>query len=504
MGKVYGNVKVNYAPCKSVGQLKGATDYILGNMEQQRKEGIIKTRDDLYMAFGCNRDNFANTQLITRKMHEKKYSRWLPKEILAHKMSISFHPEDNNKVTYEDAFEMAQEFAREFFWSKDYEVLFAVHTDTVHIHVHFIVSNCNLKDGSSYRRGPKELREMCAFFGEQCRKRGLTHSYRDTFYVADKERERKTFPEYQMKKRNKLSFKDELRTYIRLAMNSRNTKTIDDVVEELRSVYRINIRLKGNTISYALPHKPGKGGKLQAVRGSKLGDKFTVAGITDYMEKKEMKRLEYERLDAEIEKANDSIKDYDQWEERKNESSTEEQVTEQIEEVLPDKDTYNECKKDISFYEGFDQFREEHQIPEADDEIFYGAAFEDFSEEWQGNHGNGMDSIKGESKIVPVALEEKANEANEAKTADEQSFPSSSEYRKLSLEERTKLLPPPSDDQMAELKAYQKRMGYDENLSGIKYKMSVFDDFQKEFEYRKKAAPHEEITTPIRRRGRGR
>ncbi|MDD3239661.1 MAG: relaxase/mobilization nuclease domain-containing protein [Lachnospira sp.] len=482
MGKVYGNVKVNYAPCKSVGQLKGATDYILGNMEQQRKEGIIKTRDDLYMAFGCNRDNFANTQLITRKMHEKKYSRWLPKEILAHKMSISFHPEDNNKVTYEDAFEMAQEFAREFFWSKDYEVLFAVHTDTVHIHVHFIVSNCNLKDGSSYRRGPKELREMCVFFGEQCRKRGLTHSYRDTFYVADKERERKTFPEYQMKKRDKLSFKDELRTYIKLAMNSRNTKTLEDVVEELNSIYRINVRLKGKTISYALPHRPGKGGKLQAVRGSKLGDKFTVAGITEYMEKKEMKRLEYERLDAEIEKANDSINDYDQWEEWKNGSSTE-----QIEEVLPDKDTYNERKKDISFYEGFDQFREEHQIPEADDEIFYGAAFEDFNGEWQGNNGNGTDFIKEEEK-----------------TADEQSFPSPSDYRKLSLEERTKLLPPPSDDQMTELKAYQKRMGYDENLSGIKYKMSVFDDFQKEFEYRKKAAPHEEIKTPIRRRGRGR
>lgn len=106
------------------------------------------------------------------------------------------------------------------------------------------------KDGISYRRGPKELREMCAFFGAQCRKRGLIYSYRDTFYVADKERERKTFPEYQMKKHDKLSFKDELRTYIRLAMNSRNTKNIDDVVEELRSIYRINVRLKGNTISY--------------------------------------------------------------------------------------------------------------------------------------------------------------------------------------------------------------------------------------------------------------
>ena len=476
MGKVYGNVKVNYAPCKSVGQLKGATDYILGNMEQQRKEGIIKTRDDLYMALGCNRDNFANTQLITRKMHEKKYSRWLPKDILAHKMSISFHPEDNDKVTYEDAFQMAQDFAREFFWSKGYEVLFAVHTDTEHIHVHFLVSNCNLKDGSSYRRGPKELREMCAFFGEQCRKRRLTHSYRDTFYVADKERERKTFPEYQMKKRDKLSFKDELRTYIRLAMNSRNTKTLEDVVEELRSIYRINIRLKGNTISYALPHRPGKGGKLQAVRGSKLGDKFTVAGITDYMEKKEMKRLEYERLDAEIEKANDSINDYDKWEEQvtaPNTTNIEEAQTEE--------------KKDISYFEGFDQFREEHSIPDGDDSIFYGQAFDEFNKEWQGGS---------------------SDETSKQLSDEKKEFPSSAEYRKLSLTERARLLPPPTEDRMEELGKYQKRMGYtDENMKSLRYKMSVFDDFNDEYDARVEYAKEQnekKITMPVHRRGRSR
>ena len=479
MEKVYGNVKVNYAPCKSVGQLKGATDYILGNMEQQRKEGIIKTRDDLYMALGCNRDNFANTQLITRKMHEKKYSRWLPKDILAHKMSISFHPEDNDKITYEDAFQMAQDFAREFFWSKGYEVLFAVHTDTEHIHVHFLVSNCNLKNGSSYRRGPKELREMCAFFGEQCRKRDLTHSYRDTFYVADKERERKTFPEYQMKKRDKLSFKDELRTYIRLAMNSRNTKTLEDVVEDLKSIYRINVRLKGKTISYALPHRPGKGGKLQAVRGSKLGDKFTVAGITDYMEKKEMKRLEYERLDAEIEKANDSIKDYDKWEEQvtaPNSTNIQEDPTEE--------------KKDISYYEGFDQFREEHSIPDGDDSIFYGQAFDEFNKEWQG----------GSSDETSKQLSDEPNNTKE--------FPSPSEYRKLSLTERARLLPPPTEDRMEELGKYQERMGYtDENMKSLRYKMSVFDDFNDEYDARVEYAKDQnekKITMPVHRRGRSR
>lgn len=71
MVEVYGNVNVNYSYCKSVAQLKSAADYILGTKKEQIKEGIQKTRADLYGAFGCNRDNFANSLLITRKMHDK-------------------------------------------------------------------------------------------------------------------------------------------------------------------------------------------------------------------------------------------------------------------------------------------------------------------------------------------------------------------------------------------------------------------------------------------------
>lgn len=138
MGAVYGNVKVNYSYCKSVAQLKSADDYILGRRKEQIADGVLKTQNHLYNTLGCNRDNFSNSLLITRKMHDKKYSRYKQKEILAQKLSISFHPDDNDKLTYEDAYRIAEEFAREFFWSKGYEVLFAVHTDTEHIHVQFL------------------------------------------------------------------------------------------------------------------------------------------------------------------------------------------------------------------------------------------------------------------------------------------------------------------------------------------------------------------------------
>ena len=103
--------------------------------------------------------------------------------------------------------------------------MWAVHTDTEHIHVHFIVSNCNVKTGKSFRRGMPELKEMSQFFGEQCMERGLTHSVRDTFYNEERTQERKSFAECQMQKHDKLSFKEEIKAYVRLAMNNGRGKT---------------------------------------------------------------------------------------------------------------------------------------------------------------------------------------------------------------------------------------------------------------------------------------
>ena len=431
MAEIYGNVNVNYSYCKSVAQLKSAADYILGTKKEQIKEGIQKTRADLYGAFGCNRDNFANSLLITRKMHDKKYSRYKQKDILAHKMSISFHPDDNDKLTYEEADKIAREFAHKFFWSKGYEAIWAVHTDTEHIHVHFIVSNCNVKTGKSFRRGMPELKEMSQFFGEQCMERGLTHSVRDTFYNEERTQERKSFAECQMQKHDKLSFKEEIKAYVRLAMNSTETRTLEDVVEMLKKIYLMDIRLKGNTISYALPYHAGETGKAQAVRGSKLGSRFTVAGIRQYMQEKEQKQVEYRRTMQDIEEAKQYIDDYGDWRE--------------------------EAKKGgDSFYEAFDHFQADHDVSENDEEIFYGSVFQEFNEQWQG-------------KKSEVIREEKVD------------------FSKISLEERAKLLPPPTADQMAELKEYQKRMGYDESkMKSMKYKMTVYDEFQKEYEYRKK------------------
>lgn len=404
----------------------------------------MKTQNHLYNALGCNRDNFSNSILMTRKMHDKKYSRYKQKEILAQKLSISFHPDDNDKLTYEEAYKIAEEFAREFFWSKGYEVLFAVHTDTEHIHVHFLVSNCNLRDGKSFRRGPAELKEMCSFFGEQCRKYGLTHSYRDTYYVKDKSREKCNFAEYQMKKREKLSFREEMKIYLRNAINTPETRTLEDAIKYVKDYFMMDVKLRGNTISYALPYRRKKNGEPVSVRGKRLGERFTVSGITEYLEHKEKKRIEYQRIEADIEHMKEFLRDYDEWEKEPGEKSLED--------------------NNISFYEGFDQFCEKEDIREADEDIFYGAAFEEFNREWQGEEDN-----KGTSFTDKEEEEEQPD------------------YKNMPLAERVAILPEPTEDVMEELQMYEKRMGYDKDtMRSMRYKMRVYDEFLEEYEARKK------------------
>lgn len=178
-----------------------------------------------------------------------------------------------------------------------YQVMFAVHTDKPHKHVHFLVGNCHIETGKAYRRSQKDLQTMCEFFGEQCMKRGLTNSVRKDYYNDNPDRDKETFAEKQMKAKGKETFKDELREVIRIECADPNNKTLEDVVNALMKHYHVECRVKGNTISYRHPNFTDKSGKLVSVRGSKLGDKYTVKGI-NYELGKNQRGREADRAEA--------------------------------------------------------------------------------------------------------------------------------------------------------------------------------------------------------------
>ena len=163
-------------------------------------------------------------------------------------------------------------------------MLFAVHTDTEHKHVHFLIGNCNIKTGRAFRKNQKDLYDMCEFFGEQCIKRGLIHSVRENFYNHDAS-EKEKIGEIRMKSKGNETFKDELREVIQLECADPNNRTLEDVVNALQRHYHVECRVKGNTIWYKHPNFTDKSGNLVSVRGSKLGEKYTVKGIKNELAK---------------------------------------------------------------------------------------------------------------------------------------------------------------------------------------------------------------------------
>lgn len=271
---MYGNVNVDYTPCKSQIQLDRASLYMMGELLEQRQAGVIKTAPHLCWDMNCDRDIYSCDILTTRALFGKRDNK---RTNLAFKMSLSFSPDDNDKLTYEEVFNIAKEFAEKFF--DGYQVVFAVHTDTPHKHVHFLIGNCHIETGKAYRRSQKDLKTMCEFFGEQCMQRGLVNSVRKDYYKDDPERDKETLAEKQMKAKGKETFKDELREVIQIELADPNNKTLEDVVNALMQHYHVECRVKGNTISYRHPNFTDKKGKLVSVRGSKLGDKYTVKGI---------------------------------------------------------------------------------------------------------------------------------------------------------------------------------------------------------------------------------
>lgn len=98
------------------------------------------------------------------------------------------------------------------------------------------------------------------------------------------------------------------------------------------------------------------------------------------------------------------------------------------------------------------------------------------------------DSIdESQDAVVSEDAEAEISEIEETVLEDAEFVPEVIDFTKLSIEERASLLPVPTDDYTTEYDAYCQRMGYTaEKMKSIRYKMTVYDEFMAEYQYRKK------------------
>ncbi len=135
--------------------------------------------------------------------------------------------------------------------------------------------------------------------------------------------------------------------------------------------------------------------------------------------------------------------------------------------------TLEMAKGEIMSYEEFVELKEtEKEIPEQEPEVVEISI-------------DTMDDVQ--AAVISEEVETEIPEIKETVSKEADAVSEVIDFTKISIEERAVLLPVPTDDYETEYDAYCQRMGYTaEKMKSIRYKMTVYDEFLEEYQYRKK------------------
>lgn len=138
--------------------LKNVLDYCM----QEAK--TMKDGTKLVSGINCLPEDAYSSMMATKKYYDK-----LDGREYCHVLQ-SFSPEE--KITPEQAHEIAREFAEKQF--KGYEVIVATHVDRDHIHSHMVLNSVNYETGKKYHSDKNNIPRLRDASDEICRRHGLS------------------------------------------------------------------------------------------------------------------------------------------------------------------------------------------------------------------------------------------------------------------------------------------------------------------------------------------
>lgn len=208
-------------------------------------------------------EQFADTAKIWNKAQSKNSRKY-------YHFIHSFSPDDN--ISPQKAHRLTDELCKKFFPHSD--IVIATHTDTNHIHSHIVINSVNFDDGKMLQISPKRYTAIKDFSNEIAERENLTVV---DFRKPTKEAVRQSQAERQIILRGGTSWKQELAEVIDLALSSVNN--LFDFEKFLNNYGVTLTRNTEKTIAYKHPQK------AQAIRGEKLGEKYTKGAVIDELDK---------------------------------------------------------------------------------------------------------------------------------------------------------------------------------------------------------------------------
>lgn len=129
-----------------------------------KKEKTIGEK--LCSGFNCNADTASKEMQTTKELYGKTKGR-------TYKHFVQSFP-PNEKITPEQAHQLAKEFVEQCPLFSDFEVLYATHVDKEHIHTHFVVNSVSFIDGHKLQMARKDLKDMKVLNNKLCMEHGFS------------------------------------------------------------------------------------------------------------------------------------------------------------------------------------------------------------------------------------------------------------------------------------------------------------------------------------------
>ena len=145
-------------------QNRSAMRAVINYCQQEYKTFDSKSKRRLVSGVNCDGENAFREFMATKKVHDKANG------VFFYHYAQSFPP--NEKITPEQAHEIALEFAEKA-WP-GHEVLVATHCDKEHIHSHFVINSVGFESGMKLRQSPSTLKKLRKLSDEICIAHGLS------------------------------------------------------------------------------------------------------------------------------------------------------------------------------------------------------------------------------------------------------------------------------------------------------------------------------------------
>lgn len=145
---------------QSISAMKAVIEYCL----QQKKVADEDSGRRLVSGVNCNGENAFTEFMATKTAHHKKGG------MNFYHYVQSFLPSE--RVTAEQVHEIGLAFAKKA-WP-GHEVLVTTHTDTAHLHNHFVINSVHYENGSKLRQSPGTLTKLRALSDGICQQHGLS------------------------------------------------------------------------------------------------------------------------------------------------------------------------------------------------------------------------------------------------------------------------------------------------------------------------------------------